>query len=556
MKIKRLLFLSIFLIMGLLFMPNSVDAAIGDEFLIDGLKYKVITETMVEIIGCESELTSIIIPTNVNNGIDNYKVSKIADRAFLNNDFAEEITIPSSIETIDGNVFINCSKLIDIKVDSENTKYSAENGVLFNKNKTELISYPEGKTETTYDIPTSVIRIGDYAFWKGKSLISVQLSNTVETIGESAFVFCEALKTINIPTSVATIGKSAFCYCKSLISIEIPTSVTTIGVGAFEECDALTSIEIPNSLTAVPDRMVYGCDLLENVKIPDTITSIGEYAFLLCKSLKNIDVPNSVNEIKGGAFAYTKIETINIPYGVKSIGAITFYECKNLKSLEIPDTVTSIGMNAFWGCTALTELKIPSSVTSIEGNAFGNCTSLTIYAHNDSIAKKIAEENNINFEVVEKVYKLILDANEGKFADGKTELEFEDVTKCDITKIEKPVKDGYTFKGWYTEKTGGVSIEIVMSSEDGIKEDTTFYAQWEKVSEGGSYPGIPEGGEQEDNNDMVNTNTDNTNTNINNTNTNTPTINNPQTGDNIVMFAVIALVSAIGVVITVKKYTE
>lgn len=153
-------------------------------------------------------------------------------------------------------------------------------------------------------------------------------------------------------------------------------------------------------------------------------------------------------------------------------------------------------------------------------------------------------------------YKLILDSNEGKFPDGKNKLEFDDVTQCDMTKIENPVRDGYTFKGWYTEKNGGIALETAMSSEDGIREDTTFYAQWEKVSEGGSYPGIPEGGEQEDNNDMVNTNTDNTNTNINNTNTNTPTINNPQTGDNIVMFAVIALVSAIGVVITVKKYTE
>ena len=77
-------------------------------------------------------------------------------------------------------------------------------------------------------------------------------------------------------------------------------------------------------------------------------------------------------------------------------------------------------------------------------------------------------------------YKLILDSNEGKFPDGKNKLEFDDVTKCDMTDIENPVRDGYTFKGWYTEKNGGIALETVMSSEDGIREDTTFYAQWEE----------------------------------------------------------------------------
>jgi len=138
-------------------------------------------------------------------------------------------------------------------------------------------------------------------------------------------------------------------------------------------------------------------------------------------------------------------------------------------------------------------------------------------------------------EKVSETYKLILDANGGKFSDGKVKLEFEDVTKCDMTKIENPVKDGYTFKGWYTEKTAGISIETVMSSEDGIKEDMTFYAQWEENS--GGAPGIPEGGEQEDNNN---------------------TGNNPQTGDNIVLFTVISLIAVLGIAVTikVKKYVK
>ena len=137
-------------------------------------------------------------------------------------------------------------------------------------------------------------------------------------------------------------------------------------------------------------------------------------------------------------------------------------------------------------------------------------------------------------------YKLILDANEGEFPDGKTKLEFDDVTKCDMTKIENPVRDGYTFKGWYTEKTGGIALEIVMSSEDGIKEDTIFYAQWEQnlIEEDLT---IPEDGEE---NNQIEDKEYKDNT--------------PKTGSIdviLLMSAIVALIS-IGGIITVKNMLD
>lgn len=483
MKIKKLLIVLLFMLIAIIIIPNVVNAAIGDIFTVDGLKYKVLTETTVEVTGFETESTSIIIPTNVANGTDNYKVSAIVDRAFLNNDFVEEVTIPSSVESIDGNVFMNCSKLTEIKVDAENAKYLAENGVLFNKNKTVLISYPEGITETTYKIPSSLITIGDYAFWKGDSLVNIELPNSLTTIGTGTFMFCEALKTINIPSSVTTIGDSAFYCCRALTSIEIPNSVTTIGARAFEECDALTSINIPDSLTVISDRMIYGCDLLENVTIPNTITSIGESAFSLCKSLKEIDIPNSVKGIKNNAFSYTKIETINIPYGVKSIGVGTFYECSELKIIEIPTTVTSIGMNAFWGCTSLTELTIPYSVTSIGENAFKGCTSLKIYAQNASIAEKIAKENNINFEAL---YRIIIKApTEGVFITPKGSTV--DLPKGSDLDLEIKADTGYKLLSLkVNEVEQKLPLNNDMISIKDIKEDINIDVEVEKVTTGGN----------------------------------------------------------------------
>jgi len=537
MKIKKLIIFLI-IVLAIVIVPNVVNASIGDIFTVDGLKYKVLTETTVEVTGFDTESTSIGIPTNVSNGTDNYKVTSIEDRAFLNNDFAEEITIPSSVESIDGNVFINCSKLTEIKVDTSNEKYLSESGVLFNKDKTELISYPEGKTETIYEVPSSVITIGDCAFWKGKSLITIELPTSLTTIGENAFTFCRNLETINMPNSLMNIGNSAFYCCEKLKSIELPVSLDNIGEYALYGCEALKTIELPNSITYISKGMMNGCSSLENVSIPNSITSIGESAFSLCKELKEIDIPNSVTEIKDGAFSYTKIEKINIPDGIKSIGTITFFQCTNLKEVKIPNTVELIGMNAFWGCTSLTEITIPYSVTSIGENAFGNCTSLTIYAQNASIAEKIAKENNINFEAL---YRIIINADEeGVIISPKGSTV--DLPKGSNRDIGIKADIGYKL---VLVKINGVEQKLPLDNDmitiKDIKEDINLVLEVEKESTEII----------EDN--IENKVEDSTENEINDKNEN---IENPPTGDSIFIYIAIFIVSIIGIsaIIINKKH--
>lgn len=45
------------------------------------------------------------------------------------------------------------------------------------------------------------------------------------------------------------------------------------------------------------------------------------------------------------------------------------------------------------------------------------------------------------------------------------------------TNLERPTKEGYTFKGFYTERTGGTKLEFILA-ESGIDADMTFYAQY------------------------------------------------------------------------------
>ena len=83
--------------------------------------------------------------------------------------------------------------------------------MLFNKEKTTLISAVG--SQKTYDIPSSVTSIGDWAFYDCSSLTSINIPNSVTSIGTFAFYGCSALTSITIPNSVTSIGSYAFSDC-------------------------------------------------------------------------------------------------------------------------------------------------------------------------------------------------------------------------------------------------------------------------------------------------------------------------------------------------------
>jgi hypothetical protein len=137
------------------------------------------------------------------------------------------ITIPNSVTNIGNEVFFGCISLTSITVSSGNTAYASEDGVLFNKSKTEIIQYPAGKTGSTYNIPNSVTTIGKGAFFDCRSLTSITIPNSVTTIGEYAFLNCSSLTSITISNSVTTIGKWAFSGCSSLKNVVVLRTLRT-----------------------------------------------------------------------------------------------------------------------------------------------------------------------------------------------------------------------------------------------------------------------------------------------------------------------------------------
>lgn len=151
------------------------------------------------------------------------------------------LKIPASVKMIGTGLFRGCTSLSAIEVDPKNKYYKSLDNVLFNKNKSTIISYPARAGSESYTVPDSVTVISDWAFCK-TALKHIEIPDSVCNIGEGAFFSCTEIKEIVIPDSVTRIDDSAFRGCTALETIVIPDSVTEFGWGLFSGCDNVTVI--------------------------------------------------------------------------------------------------------------------------------------------------------------------------------------------------------------------------------------------------------------------------------------------------------------------------
>ena len=207
--------------------PNSV-TSIGDR----------------TFFGCSS-LTEVVIPNSV---------TSIGKGTFANCSSLTEVVIPNSVTSIGGFAFMKCKSLVEVvipnsvvcinsnsfigwngKLECLSPSFVYEDNILFNKDKSRIISFRNQKL-TSYVIPASVTRIGEFAFSRCESLTEVVISDSVTSIGDHAFSRCHSLTEVVIPDSVTSIGDGAFSFCESLRNVVIPDSVTSIGDWAFSYC--------------------------------------------------------------------------------------------------------------------------------------------------------------------------------------------------------------------------------------------------------------------------------------------------------------------------------
>lgn len=126
---------------------SKSEPAVSVPETINGKPVKVIGE---EAFYGQTDMSEIHLP---------FGLEVIENVAFYRCSALKSVNIPESVTQIGNDVFFRCSALQSITVDDENGKYCDVDGVLFNKDKSEIIAYPEGKTETKYTIPDSVTKI-------------------------------------------------------------------------------------------------------------------------------------------------------------------------------------------------------------------------------------------------------------------------------------------------------------------------------------------------------------------------------------------------------------
>ena len=263
------------------------------------------------------------------------------------------IHIPASVESIGYAALAGCG-LTAFTVAEDNPNYTIIDGVLVNKEKTELIQVPGGRTGS-YEIPEYIQTLYRYTFTDCHKLTEVIFPDHLTELPEAVLYGMESLTTVKLPASLAEIPTAAFYNCEKLASIEIPNGVTAIGFDAF-----------------------YGCASLKSVVIPTSVESLDTQAFADCVSLTDVVFRGHapVIESESGVF-YGDTLTAWYPTGDESWtdGIMQdYYGNVTWKSWEVLPFVDVLPFQFFYdGVTWAVKENITSGATATTFNPGGQC---------------------------------------------------------------------------------------------------------------------------------------------------------------------------------------
>lgn len=372
----------------------------------------------------DAETTEYVVPEGV---------KEIGDNAFYNDSYITKITLPASLTRI-GNWALRNTALTSVVFTAGGTEAlaigedalsynagltsidlpartnaignnafynTALSSITFGGENSQLMTIGDysfyGTSLSSVTLPSSVVSIGDYAFYRCSNLSTVTLNEGLLEIGDYAFAaqISEAyadeadssLETVNLPSTLTTMGDGIFAYDYALKNVNFATGsqITSLPGTTFEGCTGLEAIQLPASLTEITGRtqtsygregrgLFEGLTALKSVTFEEgsRLVSIGAMAFA-DSGLESIIIPSSVTTISYEAFANTNITTITIPRTVTIIDSYAFNGCRNLESVYINANITELMDYTFQSCTSLKILSLPASLQTISSTALRGC---------------------------------------------------------------------------------------------------------------------------------------------------------------------------------------
>ena len=257
--------------------------------------------------------TNFVVENNVV-----YNSSKTELLYYLPTKTETSFTILSSVEKINNRYLSAANNLEEIKSNSSN--FVCEDGILFSKDKTTLLSYPRAKEDTTFTIPENVSIIESYSFVGCENLNSLSMIDSVKQINFAALWQIKSLTSLKLNFIGESLNKKQTSFLGWIFgSVDytqnnyyVPKSITTVSVVQQEDinlysfygCEHILTINLEN-VENIGEYAFFNCSKLQVISMLSEVKTIGSYAFYLCESLTNINIVYS-DELIVGEYAVSK----------------------------------------------------------------------------------------------------------------------------------------------------------------------------------------------------------------------------------------------------------
>jgi hypothetical protein len=195
-----------------------------------------------------------------------------------------------------------------------------EKTVTITENGTTEVNATDGKAMTKVVVTTNVAidnKVGQIVDGSITELTAGDLEGATK-LRDSIFSQYSSLTKVAIPSSVISIGNEAFYNCRSLTNITIGNGVTSIGESAFYGCSSLTSVTIPDSVTSISSGAFNSCTSLKSITIPSNVTSMGSAALRIGGGANEVIItmlPTTPPTIASNTFTAEYLNKIIVPKG-------------------------------------------------------------------------------------------------------------------------------------------------------------------------------------------------------------------------------------------------